>query len=116
MDPKAVVERYFEAMRAGASGGGELLALFADDAVYIEPFGGEERTHVGKKDIEACFRGGWEATPPDLRLEVRRIDVDGDTVRSEWTCTSPAFDAPVKGIDVCVVRDGLIRRLEVRFA
>ncbi|MCA9653964.1 MAG: hypothetical protein H6712_03790 [Myxococcales bacterium] len=42
--------------------------------------------------------------------------VDGEVVRSEWTCTSPAFPGPVKGIDLCTVRDGRIQRLEVSFA
>jgi len=46
---KALVESYFRAMQAGLSGEDELIELFADDAVYIEPFtppaGG---THEGK--------------------------------------------------------------------
>ena len=42
--------------------------------------------------------------------------VDGEVVRSEWTCTSPVFEAPIRGVDVCTVRDGRITRLEVSFA
>ncbi len=103
-------------MQAGAEAADDLFGLFADDAVYVEPFSGESRTHEGKAAIETCLRGGWENTPPDLALEVNRIDVDGDSVRSEWTCTSPAFEAPIKGIDQCTVENGLIVRLVVRFA
>ena len=112
-----VVQQYFDAMKAGPAEAETLLRLFADDAVYVEPFSGvaegKAHTHVGRDDIEACFRSSWERTPPDLALEVNRIDVDGDVVRSEWTCTSPAFEAPVRGKDVCTVVGGRIQRLEV---
>lgn len=116
MSPREVVERYFEAMKAGAAGVDELIGLFADDAVYVEPFRGAPQTHEGRAAIAACLRAGVERAPADLTLDVNRVDVDGERVRSEWTCTAPAFPAPVKGVDVCTVRGGLIRRLEVRFA
>ena len=116
MKPLQVVQEYFKAMQAGAEAAEPLFALFADDAVYVEPFSGESRTHTGRPAIEACMKGSWENTPPDLELEVNRIDVDGNVVRSEWTCSSPAFEAPIKGIDVCTVQDGQIKRLEVSFA
>ncbi len=102
-------------MQGGEAAGDQLLALFAADAVYVEPFSGTERTHEGRAAIEACFRAGWAQTPPELTLEVNRVDVDGAVVRSEWTCRSPAFPAPVRGVDVCTVQDGRIARLEVRF-
>ena len=116
MSPLEVVQSYFKAMQGGPAAADDLFALFADDAVYVEPFTGSERTHEGKAAIEACIRGSWTDAPPDLELEVNRVDVDGEVVRSEWTCTSPAFEGPVKGIDVCTVQQGRIRRLEVRFA
>ncbi len=116
MKPIEVVEKYFQAMRTGAEAATDLFELFADDAVYVEPFSGEPKTHRGRAEIEACLRAGWENTPVDLQLTVRRIDVDGDVVRSEWTCTSPVFPAPVEGVDTCVVKNGRIARLEVRFA
>ena len=115
MNPVEVVERYFRAMQAGPSAVDELLALFAPAAIYIEPFSGSQQTHQGRDAIERYLRGSWEAMPPDLTLEVDRIDVDGNVVTSEWTCRSPAFDAPISGIDVCTVQDGEIQRLEVRF-
>ena len=111
-----IVQRYFKAMQGGAAEAPRLFALFADDAVYIEPFTGESRTHEGRPAIEACFIASWDNAPPDLEIEVHRVDVDGEVVRSEWTCTSPAFPAPVKGVDECTVREGRIVRLEVRFA
>lgn len=111
-----VVQRYFKAMEAGPAEAPRLFELFADDATYIEPFTGQSRTHEGRAAIEACIKASWEDGPRDVGIEVNRIDVDGDVVRSEWTCTSPDFPAPVKGIDVCTVEGGLIKRLEVRFA
>ena len=116
MTPVDVVQRYFEAMQAGPGQAEALFALFAADAVYVEPFTGTERTHEGKEAIERCLRTSWQDTPPDLELELNRVDVDGEVVRSEWTCTSPVFEGPIKGVDRCTVRDGLIHRLEVAFA
>ncbi len=115
MEPFEVVQEYFKAMQAGAAGAGALFALFADDAVYVEPFTGTSRTHQGRAAIEACFTGSWKNTPPDLELELNRVDVDGNVVRSQWTCSSPAFEAPIKGTDVCTVEAGRIKRLEVSF-
>ncbi len=116
MKPLEVVQEYFKAMQIGAEAAGTMFALFAEDAVYVEPFSGTEQTHQGRPAIEAYMKGSWENSPPDVELEVNRIDVDGSVVRSEWTCTSPAFEAPVKGRDVCTVQDGRIKRLEVSFA
>ena len=31
--------------------------------------------------------------PPDLKLTVDRVDLDGPRVQARWTCTSPAFEA-----------------------
>ncbi|MCB9595987.1 MAG: nuclear transport factor 2 family protein [Sandaracinaceae bacterium] len=116
MTPTEVVQSYFAAMQTGRDAADALFALFVDDAVYVEPFTGASRTHEGRAAIEACIRESWDHAPPDLALEVNRIDVDGDVVRSEWTCTSPVFEAPVRGVDVCTVRGGRIARLEVSFA
>ncbi len=115
MNPIDTVQRYFAAMQRGPAAAQELFALFADDAVYVEPFTGETRTHEGRAAIEACFTASWKDAPPDMTLEVNRIDVDGAVVKSEWTCRSPVFEAPVKGRDVCTVESGRIRRLEVAF-
>ncbi|MCB9780274.1 MAG: nuclear transport factor 2 family protein [Alphaproteobacteria bacterium] len=113
--PRDVVERYFRCMQAGPGAAEDLFALFADDAVYTEPFTGTSRTHQGRAAIERTLRDSWQQTPPDLVLTVDRVDVDGDTVTSLWTCTSPVFPGPMRGRDVCVVRDGRIASLEVCF-
>lgn len=113
--PRDVVQAYFKAMQAGPDGGDALFALFADDAVYTEPFSGEIRTHSGRSAIEAYLRGSWVTAPPDLVLTVDRIDVEGAVVTSLWTCDSPIFERPMRGQDVCTVRDGRITRLHVTF-
>ncbi len=115
MSPIEVVQQYFKAMQGGPAKGEQLFALFAEDATYIEPFSGRELTHQGRSAIEQHLRSSWTNSPPDLELQLNRIDVDGEVVRSEWTCTSPAFPQPIHGSDVCTVREGRIHRLEVKF-
>ena len=115
---RALVERYFAAMRARAAGDNDMAALFADDAVYVEPFSsgpaarGEKRTHVGKTVIAAFFGNSWQHQPPDMTVSVDRMDVDAGIIRSEWTCSSSVFPAPMRGVDVVTIRDGKIVRLE----
>ncbi|MEN0061233.1 MAG: nuclear transport factor 2 family protein [Myxococcota bacterium] len=111
--PIDVVQAYFHAMQGGPANRAELFALFADDAVYVEPFSGQTLTHEGRAAIEAYLAASWEQAPPDLELQVDRIDVDGDVVVSEWTCRSPALPVPYRGRDTCTVREGRIQRLEV---
>ena len=90
------------------------MSLFADDAVFIEPFSGEPKTHAGFEVIREAFRDSWkEPPPPDMKLVLDRVDRDGDRVRAEWTCTSPVFPAPMKGCDLFTIRDGKIARLEI---
>ena len=39
--PETIAARYARAMQAGQAAEEELIALFAPDAVYVEPFSGE---------------------------------------------------------------------------
>ena len=111
----AVVERYFRAMQRGREGEQELVALFAEDAVYVEPFGGDQAPHVGRAEIQAWLHASWDASPPELTLRVDRVRVDGAQVEADWTCSSPALPAPIEGVDRYTIRDGRITRLETRF-
>jgi ketosteroid isomerase-like protein len=113
MDRTDVIDRYFAAMRTGAAAEHEMMALFAEDAVYAEPFSGKPPA-IGHDAIRARFREGWETPLPDLELDVLRLDVDGPTAVSEWVCRSPALPEPVRGEDRYEIADGLITRLEVR--
>ncbi|MEM8902478.1 MAG: nuclear transport factor 2 family protein [Actinomycetota bacterium] len=109
-----VVERYFAAMRVGAAAEDELLALFTDEAVYAEPFTGEEGPAVGREAIRDRLRSGWATPLPDLELDVISVEVAGDRATSTWECRSPVFPSPVRGIDEYEFADGRISRLVVR--
>lgn len=109
-----VVERLFRAMQAGPDGEEAMMTLFASDAVFVEPFSGTPQTHRGQDAIRASFRDQWRNPLPDLRLVLDRIDLDGTTVRADWTCTSPVFASPMRGYDLFTLGgDGKIVRLEI---
>ncbi len=110
---RSVVEAMFKAMQAGASGERDMMALFSDDAVFIEPFTGTPITHTGKSAIRESFLGMWKEPAPDLKLMVDRVDLDGDHIRADWTCTSPVFPSPMRGHDLFTIADGKITRLEI---
>lgn len=109
-----LIERYFAAMRRGAAAEGEMMDLFADDSVYVEPFTGETEPWIGKDAVRNALRRGWEQPLPELVLEVRRIDISGSEATAEWVCTSPALPGPVAGRDEYTIADGKITRLVVR--
>ncbi len=113
MTVENVINRYFAAMRRGADGGRELFELFAEDAVYIEPFTGEGPA-VGIEAIRRRFALGWENDLPDLELDVLELQVEGPTASTRWECRSPGLPGPVQGEDRYEMADGLIVRLEVR--
>ncbi|MEK6674156.1 MAG: nuclear transport factor 2 family protein [Planctomycetota bacterium] len=110
---RKIVENLFKAMQKGPSGESDMMALFAENAVFIEPFSGQLQTHTGKPAIRDSFRAMWQNPAPDLALTLDRVDVDGAVVRAEWTCTSPVFPAPMHGYDLFTVRSGKIDRLEI---
>lgn len=108
------VEELFRAMQAGPTGEEAMMALFTEDAVFVEPFSGEPRTHSGKPAIRLSFRDQWQNPLPDLSLVLDRVDIDDAFVRAEWTCTSPVFPTPMRGYDLFTLDDsGKIARLEI---
>ena len=113
-DNGEIVDRYFAAMRRGAEAEEEMMALFADDAVYVEPFTGEADPWVGREAVRTALRRGWEQPLPDLELTVTRVDIRSDGASSEWVCRSSALPGPVNGRDEYTISDGKITRLEVR--
>jgi hypothetical protein len=113
MTNRDVIDGYFSAMRRGATAEEQLLSLFADDAVYSEPFI-DERPAQGIAEIRERFRRGWEQPLPDLELDVLSLEVDGSVGRSTWECRSPGLPGPVRGEDRYEIEDGKITRLEVR--
>jgi hypothetical protein len=111
---RKVVEDLFKAMQMGPGGEESMMKLFAEDAVFIEPFSGESQTHAGRDAIRQSFRNQWIDPPPDLRLVLHRVDLDGRQIRADWTCTSPAFPSPMRGYDLFTLNAaGEITRLEI---
>jgi ketosteroid isomerase-like protein len=109
---RSVVERYLAAMQAGPGGLDDLVALFEDDAVYVEPFTGQPQVHTGKAEIRAFFEGALESHLRDVHLTLERLDLDGDRLRSVWTCDLPALSAQMRGFDLVTLNAGRIARLE----
>lgn len=107
------IKRFFAAMQTGATAEGEMMSLFADDAVYREPFSGRDREHRGKAAIRQAMAEGWETPLPDMRIEIDRLQVTGELVRVQWTCHSPALPGGKgSGENIFTLRDGMIARLE----
>ncbi len=109
---RRIVEELFRAMQAGSAGEEAMMALFAADAVFIEPFSGVPMTHRGHAAIRESFRELAREPPPDMRLVLDRLDLDGPLLRAEWTCTSPVFSSPMRGHDLFTIQAGKITRLE----
>ena len=116
-DQHPTIKRFFAAMQAGATAEPEMMALFADDAVYVEPFSGREREHRGKAAIRQVMAEGWKTPLPDMRIEIDRMQVTGESVRVQWTCHSPALPGGKgSGENVFTLREGMIARLETRLS
>lgn len=107
-----VIESYFAAMRRGSEAEDVLVGLFAEDAVYDEPFTSEPPA-VGIDEIRKRFRLSWETPLPDLELDVLEVHIDGPNCRSRWECRSPALPGPTQGEDHYEIVDGKITRLVV---
>lgn len=110
---REVVDRMFQAMQAGADGVDAMMALFAPDAVLVEPFAGPVQTHEGKPAIRKAYQEMNAQPDPSLKLLLDRVDLDGDRVRADWTCTSDHFPTPMRGYDLLTIRDSKIARLEI---
>lgn len=113
MTTEDVLGTYFASMRRGAEAGDDLLALFTADAVYDEPFTGQDPA-VGIEQIRERFRQGWEFPLPDLELDVLEMEVDGPRASARWECRSPGLPGPIRGRDHYELTGGLISRLVVR--
>jgi ketosteroid isomerase-like protein len=104
---------FFLAMQTGASAEAEMMALFADDAEYVEPFSGRAVTHTGKPAIRDVMRHGWSRPLPDMRIEVDRLHIEGEAIVADWTCHSAGLPGGRgSGRNVFTLRDGRIVRLE----
>jgi ketosteroid isomerase-like protein len=112
-EDRRVVEDLLRAMETGPGAEAQLLGLFADDAVLVEPFTGRVKTHTGKKAIRAALALMWQNRAPDLKLTLDCLEPEGDRLRAEWTCTSSLMPGALRGHDLLTLRGGKISRLEI---
>lgn len=114
-EARKLVADFFEAMQAAGTQETEMMRLFAEDAVYVEPFSGRPREHEGKAAIREAMAAGWKNPLPEMRLEVERVETDGKMLRADWVCYSPGLpNGRGAGTNEFTLRDGLIVRLETR--
>lgn len=111
--PPPAVSEFFRCMQAGAPSAEAMMALFTEDAVYVEPFTGTAQTHRGATAIRAAMTPAWQQPLPAMTITIDRVELDGETVRAEWTCRSPALPGGAgRGVNVFTLHAGRIVRLE----
>jgi ketosteroid isomerase-like protein len=105
--PQEVFQHHAQALGAGNLD--EIVADYADDAVFITPAGIQR----GKDGIRAAFTQLLADVPSaawDLKTEI----YEGDVLFLEWAADAAATLVE-DGIDTFVFRDGLIRVQTVRY-
>jgi len=105
--PEEIFQHHAQALGAGDLE--EIVADYADDAVFITPAGIKR----GKDGIRAAFTQ-LLADVPDAAWELRTQIYEDDVLFLEWAADS-APTLVEDGIDTFVFRDGLIRVQTVRY-
>src|SRR5579875_4050761 len=97
------------AQALGAGDLGEIVADYADDAVFITPAGAKR----GKDGVREAFTQ-LLADLPDAAWTLKTQIYEGDILLLEWAADAAAARVD-DGIDTFVFRDGLIRAQTVRY-
>src|SRR5215471_3616999 len=105
--PEEVFSHHAQALGAGDLD--EIVADYADDAVFITPAGVKR----GKDGVRAGFTQ-LLADVPNAKWELPTETYEGDVLFLEWTADA-AGTRVEDGIDTFVFRDGLIRVQTVRY-
>jgi ketosteroid isomerase-like protein len=105
--PEEVFQHHAQAL--GAEDLDEIVADYADDAVFITPAG----IRRGKDGIRAAFTE-LLADVPHATWELKTQIYEDDVLFLEWAADSAATRVE-DGIDTFVFRDGLIRLQTVRY-
>jgi ketosteroid isomerase-like protein len=105
--PQEVFQHHAEALGAGDLD--EIVADYADDAVFISPAG----TLRGKDGIREAFTR-LLADVPNAAWALPTQIYEGDVLFLEWSAESAATKVE-DGIDTFVFADGLIRTQTVRY-
>lgn len=107
------IANFFLAMQAGEAGADALAACFSESAIYEEPFTGRLRRHEGRDAVMAAMALGWENPMPRMRIEIERVETNGEIINLDWVCFSPAIPGGTgRGHNRYVMRDGLIVELK----
>jgi len=105
--PEEVFSHHAQALGAGDLD--EIVADYADDAVFITPAG----VRRGKDGVRAGFTQ-LLADVPNAKWELPTQIYEGDILFLEWTADATRTRVE-DGIDTFVFRDGLIRVQTVRY-
>jgi ketosteroid isomerase-like protein len=105
--PEEVFSHHAQALGAGDLD--EIVADYADDAVFITPAGIKR----GKDGVRAAFTE-LLADVPNAKWGLPTQIYEGDVLFLEWTADA-ARTKVEDGIDTFVFRDGLIRVQTVRY-
>lgn len=105
--PEEVFQHHAQALGAGDLD--EIVADYADDAVFITPAG----IRRGKDGIRAAFTQ-LLADVPDAAWELKTQIYEDNVLFLEWAADAAATRVE-DGIDTFVFRDGLIRVQTVRY-
>lgn len=106
------VSNFFTAMQAGKIGAAAMMACFAPDAVYEEPFTGEPRKHEGHDAILNAMKLGWEMPMESPRIEITQVATRDGVLLVNWNCHSPSLPGGKgSGLNQFKFRDGLIVEL-----
>jgi uncharacterized protein (TIGR02246 family) len=106
--PQEVFHHHAEALGAGDLD--EIVADYADDAVFITPGGVKH----GKDGVREAFTQ-LLADVPDAAWDLKTQIYEDDILFLEWAATAAATRVE-DGIDTFVFRDGLIRVQTVRYS
>jgi len=105
--PEEVFQHH--AVSLGAGDLDEIVADYADDAVFITPAG----IRRGKDGIREAF-AELLADVPDAAWQLKTQIYEDDVLFLEWAAVSAATKVE-DGIDTFIFRDGLIRLQTVRY-
>ena len=105
--PQEVFQHHVQALGAGDLD--EIVADYADDAVFITPAGVQR----GKEGIRAAFTQ-LLADVPNAAWELKTTIYVNDVLFLEWAATAAATKVE-DGIDTFIFSDGQIRLQTVRY-
>jgi hypothetical protein len=108
-DATTIAHRYIELWNERTpSRRREMLATdWTADAKYVDPLMNGD----GPDGVDALIAGVQQRFPDFSFTLIGKVDGYGDHVRFSWGLGPDGADAPIKGTDVAVLREGRIRSI-----